>query len=104
MTSCPHLPSRREALIDRARFSPGRRCQSSRAEGRDPRMLVIRGALDGLGAVAPVGDPGWIGLRADRALVLDGRTPALPLDGFFALNPAMPNLYRLYLKQHATIC
>src|SRR2546430_10034837 len=31
----------------------------SRAEGRDPRMLVIvlRGALDGLGAVAPVGDP-----------------------------------------------
>ena len=29
------------------------------AEGRDPRFLVIvlRGALDGLAAVAPVGDP-----------------------------------------------
>src|SRR5262245_37460499 len=66
-------------------------------------VIVLRGALDGLGAVAPVGDPGWISLRADRALVLDGGTPALPLDAFFALNPAMPNLYRLYQRQHATI-
>jgi len=77
----------------------------ARAEGRDPRMLVIvlRGALDGLGAVAPVGDPDWIGLRGDRVLLLDGKTPALPLDSFFALNPAMPNLYRLYKAQQATI-
>ena len=77
----------------------------ARAEGRDPRMLVIvlRGALDGLGAVAPVGDPDWIGLRGDRALVLDGKTPALPLDSFFALNPAMPNLHRLYKAQQAAI-
>ena len=77
----------------------------ARAEGRDPRMLVIvlRGALDGLGAVAPVGDPDWIGLRGDRALVLDGKPPALPLDSFFALNPAMPNLHRLYKAQQATI-
>src|SRR5262245_63251537 len=66
-------------------------------------VIVLRGALDGLGAVAPVGDPGWISLRGDRALVLDGRTPALPLDAFFALNPAMPNLHRLYEAQHATI-
>jgi len=77
----------------------------ARAEGRDPRLLVIvlRGALDGLGAVAPVGDPDWIGLRGDRALVLDGKTPALPLDAFFALNPAMPNLHRLYKAQQASI-
>ena len=48
----------------------------ARAEGRDPRLLVIvlRGALDGLGAVAPVGDPDWIGLRGERALLLDGKT------------------------------
>src|SRR2546430_8778442 len=77
----------------------------ARAEGRDPRMLVIvlRGALDGLGAVAPVGDPDWVGLRGDRALTLDGKRQALPLDGFFALNPAMPNLHRLYKAQQATI-
>jgi uncharacterized protein (DUF1501 family) len=77
----------------------------ARAEGRDPRLLVIilRGALDGLGAIAPVGDPDWIGLRGDRALVIDGKTPALPLDAFFALNPAMPNFYRLYKTGQASV-
>ena len=40
---------------------------------------------------------------ATSALVLDGKTPALPLDGFFALNPAMPNLHRLYQAGQATI-
>ena len=77
----------------------------ARAEGRDPRMLtiVLRGALDGLAAVAPVGDPDWVKLRGDKALVLDGKTPALPLDSFFALNPAMPNLLRLYKAGHAAI-
>ncbi len=77
----------------------------ARAEGRDPRFLtiVLRGALDGLAAVAPVGDPDWIKLRGDNALRLDGKTPALPLDGFFALNPAMPNLHRLYQAGQATI-
>jgi uncharacterized protein (DUF1501 family) len=77
----------------------------ARAEGRDPRMLtiILRGALDGLAAVAPVGDPDWVKLRGDKALVLDGKTPALPLDAFFALNPAMPNLHRLYQAGQATI-
>src|SRR4249919_2851663 len=77
----------------------------ARAEGRDPRMLtiVLRGALDGLAAVAPVGDPDWVKLRGDNALTLDGKTAALPLDSFFALNPAMPNLHRLYKAQQATI-
>jgi uncharacterized protein (DUF1501 family) len=106
MTSCRHLPSRREALLGSgALFAWTQMPKLARAEGRDPRMLVIvlRGALDGLGAVAPIGDPDWIGLRGDRALVLDGQTPALPLDSFFALNPAMPNLYRIYKAQHAAI-
>jgi uncharacterized protein (DUF1501 family) len=77
----------------------------ARAEGRDPRMLtiILRGALDGLAAVAPVGDPDWVKLRGDKALLLDGKTPALPLDDFFALNPAMPNVHRMYKAGHATI-
>ncbi len=77
----------------------------ARAEGRDPRMLtiVLRGALDGLAAVAPVGDPDWVKLRGDKALVLDGKTPALPLDSFFALNPAMPNLHRMFKAGEAAI-
>ncbi len=70
----------------------------ARAEGRDPRFLaiVLRGGLDGLAVVAPVGDPDWRKLRGDKALALDGQSPALPLDDFFALNPAMPNLHRFY--------
>ena len=106
MTFGPHLPSRREALLGAGSlFAWSQMPKLARAEGRDPRMLVVvlRGALDGLGAVAPVGDPDWISLRGDRALVLDGKTPALPLDSFFALNPAMPNLYRLYKAQQATV-
>jgi uncharacterized protein (DUF1501 family) len=106
MSFCRHLPSRRELLIGSgALFAWTQMPKLARAEGRDPRLLVIvlRGALDGLGAVAPVGDPDWIGLRGDRALVLDGKTPALPLDAFFALNPAMPNLHRLYKAQQASI-
>src|SRR6202453_4049142 len=101
-----HLPNRREALLGAgALFAWSQMPRLARAEGRDPRLLVIvlRGALDGLGAVAPVGDPDWVGLRGDRALVLEGKTPALPLDSFFALNPAMPNLHRLYKAQQACI-
>src|SRR5215510_3360062 len=106
MAQCRHLPSRRAALIGSgALFAWTQLPKLARAEGRDPRLLIIvlRGALDGLGAVAPVGDPDWIGLRGERALVLNGKTPALALDSFFALNPAMPNLYRLFQAQQAAI-
>jgi uncharacterized protein (DUF1501 family) len=77
----------------------------ARAEGRDPRFvaIVLRGAVDGLAVVAPVGDPDWVKLRGDKALTLDGKTPGLPLDGFFALNPAMPNLHRLYQAGEAAV-
>jgi uncharacterized protein (DUF1501 family) len=65
--------------------------------------IVLRGALDGLAVVAPVGDPDWVKLRGDNALRLDGQTAAMPLDGFFVLNPAMPNFHRLYQASQATI-
>ena len=75
------------------------------AEGRDPRFLaiILRGALDGLATVAPVGDADWVALRGDQALTFDGKTPPLKLDDFFALNPAMPNLQRMFLANEAII-
>jgi uncharacterized protein (DUF1501 family) len=36
-------------------------------------------------------------------LLTSGETAALPLDNLFALNPAMPNLYRMYKAGQATI-
>lgn len=101
-----HAPTRRELLLaSGVLFAWAHLPKVARAEGRDPRFLtiVLRGALDGLAAVAPVGDPDWVRLRGDKALTLDGPTPALPLDGFFALNPAMPNLHRMYKAGQATI-
>ncbi len=104
--STSHAASRRELLLGSGvLFAWAYLPRIARAEGRDPRFLtiVLRGALDGLAAVAPVGDPDWIKLRGDNALRLDGKTPALPLDGFFALNPAMPNVHSLYQAGEATI-
>ena len=101
-----HAPTRRELLLAGGMlFAWAHVPKLARAEGRDPRLLVIvlRGALDGLAAVAPVGDPDWISLRGDKALHRDGTNAALPLDAFFALNPTMPNLHRLYKAGGATI-
>jgi len=101
-----HAATRRELLIASGTlFAWAYLPKLARAEGRDPRLLVIvlRGALDGLAAVAPVGDPDWVALRGDHALTLASNPAALPLDSFFALNPAMPNLHRLYKSGAATI-
>ncbi|HVG52177.1 MAG TPA: DUF1501 domain-containing protein [Xanthobacteraceae bacterium] len=77
----------------------------ARAEGRDPRLLtiVLRGGLDGLATVAPIGDPNWVSSRGDLALTPDSKTPARKLDNFFALHPSMPNLHRMYQAGQATI-
>ena len=101
-----HAPTRRELLLGSGvLFAWAAVPRLARAEGRDPRFLtiVLRGGLDGLAVVAPIGDPDWEKLRGDKALLLTGSTPALPLDAFFALNPAMPNLHRLYQAGQATI-
>ena len=102
----PHAATRRELLLASGTlFAWAYLPKIALAEGRDPRFLVIvlRGALDGLAAVAPVGDPDWVKLRGDKALTLGGKTPALALDSFFAVNAAMPNLHRLYHAGAATI-
>lgn len=79
--------------------------RSAIAGTRDPRLLVVvlRGGLDGLAAVAPVGDPDYARLRGGIALPAAGTDAGLPLDGFFALNAAMPAFHALYHKHEALI-
>ena len=102
--------STRRALVGAspARPSPLRRFRAGRARpaARDPRLVVIvlRGALDGL-----------VRGRADRRSRLrrparrrsrcagTAPHPALPLDGFFGLNPAMANFARLYDAKQALV-
>lgn len=70
--------------------------------GRDPRFLcvILRGALDGLAAVPPVGDPDYERLRGAFAL----RDEAInPLDGVFALNSHLSHLGELYAAKEALI-
>jgi uncharacterized protein (DUF1501 family) len=75
---------------------------SSAASAKDPRFMVVllRGALDGLAAVAPLADPDYAALRAGFAL--DGGN-TLPLDGFFSLNANMPQLHALYKQGDALL-
>ena len=81
----PHAPTRRAMLAGSgALFASAHMPRLAHAEGRDPRFLtiVLRGALDGLATVAPVGDPDWIALRGDNALRFDGKVTPLKLDDF----------------------
>ncbi|QDC10863.1 DUF1501 domain-containing protein [Oceanicola sp. D3] len=54
-------------------------------------VLVLRGAMDGLDVVRPVGDAHFAGARPSLAAG-DG----LPLDGFFTLHPALAPLHPLW--------
>jgi uncharacterized protein (DUF1501 family) len=100
-------PSRRAVLVNGAmQFGWAFQPRFALAAGaRDPRLVVIilRGALDGLSAVGPVGDPAYASLHGQIALSLGGDHAAIPLDGFFALNPAMPVFARLYRDGHAAV-
>lgn len=56
-------------------------------------FVLLRGALDGLHAVPPVGDPRYASLRGTLALARD---VALPLDGPFALHPSLRFLHSAF--------
>jgi uncharacterized protein (DUF1501 family) len=61
-------------------------------------FIIQRGAADGLGIVAPVGDPAFVGARGD--LAADFATAA-KLDSMFALHPELSVLGGLYTKKQA---
>ncbi len=78
---------------------------ASAVGARDPRLVVVilRGALDGLSAVAPIGDPDYADLHGQLALRWGGDHAALRLGDFFGLNPSMTNFVRLYDAKQALV-
>ncbi|MBS0221241.1 MAG: DUF1501 domain-containing protein [Proteobacteria bacterium] len=106
--SSPGSASRRAIIFGGAGalFAWGFMPRIAHASGaRDPRLVVIilRGALDGLTAVPPIGDPGYRALREQIAFTFDGPNKALPLDSFFGLHPSMPNFARFYRMRQAAV-
>ncbi len=103
----PHAFTRRSALFSSGLLiaSTAVPYQAFAAGGRDTRLLVVnlRGALDGLAAVAPIGDPAYEAARSGLVLKREGPQAGLALDGFFLLNPAMKTLHGLYQRKEALI-
>ncbi len=65
------------------------------------RLVVVlqRGAMDGLAAAAPIGDPNYASLRGTLALKPPGeQNGALPLTGDFALHPSLAAIHPYYGK------
>lgn len=74
-------------------------------QSRDPRFLtvILRGAMDGLAVVPPVGDPDYPALRGDLAIGTGSYGQTFSLDAFFGLNDALPGLYGLFTSGEALI-
>ncbi|MGB1539431.1 MAG: DUF1501 domain-containing protein [Rickettsiales bacterium] len=60
-------------------------------------LVILRGGMDGLAALAPYDDPDYERIRAGLALPKPNQEGGvIDLDGSFGLNPAMAALYPLY--------
>jgi uncharacterized protein (DUF1501 family) len=60
-------------------------------------VVLLRGALDGLAAVPPLGERRYAELRGNLALPATGESGGcLPLEGIFALNPALAAIHPYY--------
>ena len=67
-------------------------------------LVIMRGALDGLAAVPPLGDRDYRELRRELALHPPGESgAAVPLDGFFGLHPALAFLQQCYAARELTV-
>lgn len=79
---------------------PVRYAWSATPDDRRFIFVILRGAMDGLAAVPPIGDANYAAARGALALPADD---ALELDGFFGLHPAMEPLYPLWQKKQMNI-
>lgn len=61
-------------------------------------FIILRGAMDGLSTVMPVGDPAYAGLRGSLA---EPQGAPLKLDAIFALHPALARTGAMYASGEA---
>jgi uncharacterized protein (DUF1501 family) len=68
------------------------------ARATDKRLLVVilRGGMDGLSALPPIGDPTYANVRGRLALPRNGQGAVLALDNTFALHPNLTHMQALY--------
>jgi uncharacterized protein (DUF1501 family) len=60
-------------------------------------VVLLRGALDGMAAVVPYGDPGLTALRGEIVPQGPGEPDGmLDLGGFYGLHPALAEMHRMY--------
>lgn len=93
--------SRRSALLGlTAAITLGRTSLALAGAPTEKRLVVVllRGALDGLAAVVPYGDPQLAALRAELVPGQPGtQDGVLDLGGFFGLHPALSGLHAMYM-------
>lgn len=99
-----NLP-RRTALLGLATsVGIGRTTLALASAATEKRLVVIilRGALDGMAAVVPYGDPGLAGLRGEIVPPAPGQPDGLlDLGGFFGLHPALAGVHDMYMANEA---
>ncbi|MEP6547248.1 MAG: DUF1501 domain-containing protein [Gammaproteobacteria bacterium] len=67
-------------------------------------VVILRGALDGLAAVPPYGDPDYRRLRRELAIAAPGAVDgSLALDNTFGLHPSLAFLHERYLAGELTV-
>ena len=100
------LPTRRRLLLGLGALALPLPNLALAAAATDRRFVfvVLRGGLDGIGAVAPYADPDYRSLRGEIALAEPGRDGGvLDLDGRFGLHPALAPLERLWRERQLAI-
>jgi uncharacterized protein (DUF1501 family) len=96
-------PMKRREFLQGAALATGGALLTTRLAfaglGGDARLIVVimRGAVDGLAAVPPYGDPAYARLRGSLAIAPPGATDgALRLDNLFGLHPQLAFLHESF--------
>jgi uncharacterized protein (DUF1501 family) len=100
MTHSALAVTRRSALLGlTAAVTLGRASLAVAAAPGEKRLVVVilRGALDGMAAVVPYGDPNLASLRAELVPAAPGQPDGLlDLGGFYGLHPSLANLHTMF--------